>query len=47
MVTEKQSHDGYDSLVKEKHFHFKQLFQWCMEDEILALKIHFGLPPDE
>lgn len=45
--TESHSHDGYDGLIKEKHFHFKQLFVWCVEDEAMALKLRAGLPPEE
>jgi len=45
--TENLSHDGYDNLINEKHFHFKQLFVWCIEDEITALKIKDGLPDND
>lgn len=45
--TENLSHDGYDNLINEKNYHFKQLFVWCVEDEIIALKIKNGMPDDD
>jgi len=41
-ATEKLTHDGYDELLGEKSYHFKQAFIWALEDEIIATKDHFG-----
>lgn len=40
--TEKLAHDGYDELLGEKSYHYKQAFIWALEDEIIASKVHFG-----
>jgi hypothetical protein len=36
------AHDGYDQLIGDKSYHYKQAFIWALEDEIMAIKIHFG-----
>lgn len=46
-TTEKLAHDGYDELLGEKAYHYKQCFIWALEDEIMATKSHFGQPLDE
>jgi len=46
-TTEKLAHDGYDQLLLDKAYHYKQVFIWALEDEIIATKIHFGQEQDE
>ncbi len=39
-------HDGYDQLIQEKHFHFKQMVIYALEDECLANRINDATPDE-